>query len=226
MKIKEIALLTKHLEELKQFYETILELPLIEASKDKFTVLAGHSYLTFAQTENNEGHPFYHFAFDIPHNKVDEAIAWLESKQIYANLLSNNSIKTFSNSWNSTSIYFDDPTGNIIEFIARHSLHNEVTIPFSKTCILNISEIGLVVNDVTGMNTYLNRHFELNTYKDSNQSFAAVGDEQGLFILSNYNRIWLGSNKRAEIFKTEVVIEGKTKGTYSLTPYPYTIIIK
>ncbi|MFD2114787.1 hypothetical protein [Paenibacillus yanchengensis] len=56
-------------------------------------------------------------------------------------------------------------------------------------------------------------------------SFAAVGDENGLFILSANKRVWLGSNKQADVFMTEVIIESNiNKGEFTLKGYPYKII--
>lgn len=224
MRIHSLKLLTNTLELLQQFYSECIGLPLLERSNESFTVLAGQSNLTFQQTEKADETPFYHFAFDIPSNKINEAIIWLTSKNISLNLLPNNSSTVFSESWNSTSLYFYDPAGNIVEFIARHSLQNEVLSSFTSNNILNISEIGLVVLDVTSTKDMMNSHLKLDAYKDSNASFAAVGDEQGLFILSSYKRIWLGSEKQAQIFKTEVTIEGDIKGTTYLDSYPYSII--
>ncbi|GGG69458.1 VOC family protein [Paenibacillus radicis (ex Gao et al. 2016)] len=226
MRIQSIRLLTKNVEQLQQFYAQLLGLPLLDRSKDSFTVLAGKSYLTFEQTEDADENPYYHFAFDIPQNKMDEAINWLSSKKISLNLLPDHSYKTYSKTWDATSIYFDDPSGNIIEFISRHSLINEVNTSFSGMSILNISEIGLVVHDVTSTMEFLKSNLKLDAYKNNYNSFAAVGDENGLFILAAHERVWFGSDKKADIFRTEVTIEGGDKGTSYLGSYPYKITIK
>ncbi|RAP76151.1 VOC family protein [Paenibacillus montanisoli] len=227
MRIQRLRLLTKELEKLQAFYTRILELPLLESSKDAFTVSVGASCLTFELTEHADEVPFYHFAFDIPENKMDEAIIWLRSKAVALNLLPNHSYKAYFHTWDATSIYFDDPAGNIVEFIARHSLNNEIDISFTSSTFVNISEIGLVVNDVTRTKTLMKNNLGLDGYKDSDPSFAAVGDEDGLLIVSAPKRVWLGSEKKAAVFRTEVTIEGTDKGTgtIDLDPYPYKIIV-
>ncbi|WP_042163080.1 VOC family protein [Paenibacillus gorillae] len=226
MRIHRVRLLTKNLAQLQEFYSHLLGLPLLDRSKDSFTVSVGQSYLTFERTENAGENPYYHFAFDIPNNKMDETIHWLSSKKVSLNLLPNDSYKIHSKTWDATSIYFDDPSGNIVEFISRHSLHNEVNSFFSSMNILNISEIGLVVNDVNSTIELLESNLKLDAYNDNNNSFAAVGDANGLFILSAHQRIWLGSDKKADIFRTEVTIEGNDKGTFNVGSYPYKIIVK
>jgi catechol 2,3-dioxygenase-like lactoylglutathione lyase family enzyme len=223
LRIHSIKLLTNKLEQLKRFYTYDLGLPRVESSSDRFIVKVGHSDLIFEQTGSAEESPFYHFAFDIPENKIDESIAWLNSVGVTLNLLPDNSYKAYSKTWNATSIYFYDPAENIVEFIARHSLDNVILTPFTGKELLNISEIGLVVNDVNGIKDLLSTNHLINGYKDSKETFAAVGDEDGLFILSAYRRVWLGSEKKADIFKTEITVEGTHEGVFAIGQYPYNL---
>lgn len=224
MKIQHIKLLTSIPDRQKKFYTQALGLPLVDDSNDAFTIKIGYSYLTFerAAAEAAKASPFYHYAFDIPVNKVEEAAAWLDAKGVLLNELPNNKKKIYSTTWNATSIYFYDPAGNIVEFIARHSLDHSSYTSFTAGSLLNISEIGLVVNDVPSTSDLLKSRFSIDRYKDSYDSFAAVGDEEGLFILSANQRVWLGSNKPAGIYKTEVVIESAAnKGELIVEGYPY-----
>ncbi|MFF2090556.1 VOC family protein [Paenibacillus sp. NPDC058174] len=226
MRIHSVRLLAKDLEPLQKFYAHLLGLPLLEHSKDSFTVSAGQSSLTFERTENAGENPYYHFAFDIPKNHMDESIDWLASKKVSLNLLPNQTYKIYSRTWDATSIYFDDPAGNIVEFISRNSLNNAADTTFSSMSLLNISEIGLVVHDVNSTMKLLESNLQLDAYHDNNNSFAAVGDVDGLFILSAHKRIWLGSDKEADIFRTEVTIEGNDQGTSYVGSFPYNIIVK
>ncbi|WP_419874251.1 VOC family protein [Candidatus Pristimantibacillus sp. PTI5] len=195
----------------------------MESSNDTFTLKVGNSDLIFEQTDSVEKSPFYHFAFDIPENKIDESIAWLNSVGVTLNVLPDNSYKAYSKTWNATSIYFYDPAGNIVEFIARHTLDNAILTPFTGKELLNISEIGLVVNDVKSIKDLLSINHLITGYKDSKETFAAVGDEDGLFILSEYRRVWLGSEKKADIFKTEITVEGTQEGVFAIGQYPYNL---
>lgn len=110
-----------------------------------------------------------------------------------------------------------------MEFIARHGLENHTLESFQSTDLLRISEIGLVVPSVREARELLHSKFSLFEYKDYNDKFTAVGDEFGLFILSEHKRIWLGSNKPAEIYKTEVEIVCDKMQEYSFVNLPYKI---
>ncbi|OXM14820.1 VOC family protein [Paenibacillus herberti] len=226
MRIQALKLLTSELEQLKRFYTEILELSLVEQSKTAFTVQVGQSQLTFEQAEATGENPFYHFAFNIPGNKMDESIAWLNSACIEIADLPNNSKTSFSQTWNSTSIYFYDSAHNIVEFIARHTLDHTSSAPFSSKDLLNISEIGLVVNDVPGTKDLLTSALSIDGYKNSYDTFGALGDEEGLFILAVCQRVWFGSDKKSDVFKTEIIIEGTQKGQLQIGEYPYQIIVR
>jgi catechol-2,3-dioxygenase len=227
MKIEKIKLLTDQLEKLKRFYSVILGLPLLnDSGANEFTVRAGRSYVTFENSGNLGASPYYHFAFDIPGNHIDSSIQWLQSRGIALNTLPNQSTKAYSKSWNATSIYFYDPAHNIVEFIARHTLDNATMAPFSSGSLLGISEIGLVAHDVPFVRQLLMSHLNLVGYKESYPKFAAIGDEEGLLILSEFQRVWLGSDKEAAVFNTEITIKGAQKGSMCIEPYPYRIIIE
>ena len=56
--------------------------------------------------------------------------------------------ETYSHNWDSHSLYFEDPAGNIVEFIAHHRENNEQERAFSVADILQVCEIGLVSENV------------------------------------------------------------------------------
>ncbi len=60
------------------------------------------------------------FAFNIPENQFREAKAWLASRVEIAR--PNGSDEIFYDDWNAHAVYFPDPGGNLVEFIARHNL--------------------------------------------------------------------------------------------------------
>ena len=57
--------------------------------------------------------------------------------------------------WNAHSIFFLDPGGNVVEYIARHDLKNGAPGAFSSRDILGTSEIALIVDDVPATVTHL-----------------------------------------------------------------------
>ena len=80
----------------------------IETNAKTISINAGKTTLIFQQTNNPEK-PFYHFAFNIPSNKIDEAFQWLKDKvEILWIDEYKNYIAEFT-AWNARSVYFMDP---------------------------------------------------------------------------------------------------------------------
>ena len=78
MNILQIELLTNDLSATEHFYAQKMGLPVAFQNTDTITFVAGSSLLTFNRTDTT-AYPRYHFAFNIPHNRLDEATAWVES---------------------------------------------------------------------------------------------------------------------------------------------------
>lgn len=78
MNILEIEIQTDDLGETESFYSDILGLKLANKGQNSISFLAGQSTLTFVKS--NQLSPKYHFAFNIPKNKLDEAIIWAKPK--------------------------------------------------------------------------------------------------------------------------------------------------
>lgn len=207
MKIDKAIFQTASLKRIRSFYEELLGLPAVRSAKDSFTVRAGWSELTFVETESaaREGH-YYHFAFTIPENKLPEAKAWIEAKTPIGAEAGKDI--SFSESWNSHSVYFGDPAGNILELIARHTMDNAVDRPFNPLeDLLCISEIGVPTHDVPGATERLER-LGIKTYKTLSADFNPVGDDDGLFILVSPGRRWHFTDKTAECFPFEAAVRG------------------
>jgi len=144
MKIKEIKLLSDDLNETSKFYSELMGFKISESSASQITIIVGSSRLTFLRA--NEQNCIYHFAFDIPHNKLDEALQWLSARVDLIEFQGRNVID-FPN-WNAKSLYFYDNNGNVLEFIARFENENENIHPFDTSSILSISEIAFVTDNV------------------------------------------------------------------------------
>lgn len=191
MYVHELRLFTRQLEQQRQFYSGILGLPLRESSAEEFTLEVGASALTLSAHPRAEPLPLYnHFAFNIPENLFAAAKVWLAGR---TELLTNpeGQDEFFFESWNAHAVYFADPEGNIGEFIARHNLPSEHTEPFSGRHILNISEIGLPLDDVPEFAWLLQAQMECPIYRgEMNEMFMPMGDENGLFILAKRGRTW------------------------------------
>lgn len=193
MLFEEINLQTNTLSSLYHFYRDVLGLSVeYNSRKNATTIFAGNSKLIFEEV-NSTINPFYHFAFNIPFNKFQEAIdsfkkkvelLWLEDYDRYSAHFVN---------WNAQSFYFLDPAGNIVELIARFDLNDNATEPFSTRLIRNISEIGLVFpkeNFDIEVNEFLKRYPVTYFNKQPPMpQFRAIGNDEGLFIIVHENRI-------------------------------------
>ena len=207
MLLKEIKLQANEPSVLYNFYKEILEFP-VSYEDNCLEVTAGKSKLIFYTTELPVN-PFYHFAFNIPSNKFEEAfeligkkinLLWLDDYKSY--------IADFVN-WKARSFYFTDPAGNILEIIARFDLNDITEEIFSSKLIRNISEIGLVFpgdsfqNDVNKLLQQYPLHYFAK--QPPLPQFKALGDDEGLFIIVPENRLWFSTkNKTSKIFPMEI----------------------
>ncbi|MEP6930800.1 MAG: VOC family protein [Flavobacterium sp.] len=210
MKLEHIQITTNNIETTKAFYKDILGLLILEKSNESVTVQAGNSILKFV--ENPQFDSIYHFAFNIPENKLDEAIEWCKNKVNLITIEDKNVIANFEN-WNANTVYFYDNNGNLLEFIARHDLNNRQTETFSSKSILNISEIGIVNENPLELGNELITGYGLNFFsKNSNSElFSAIGDDEGLLIIVQPNRNWYPTQTPSESNTTEITLENKGK---------------
>src|SRR5690348_15126754 len=141
MHITELLLQTANPGALRDFYTRVLGLSQLAEARDVLALQAGRSRLSFQQADA-EWHGYYHFAFDVPENQFSAAKAWLTAR---VPLISDrDGLDQFhSDEWNSDSIYFSDPAGNIVEFIARHNQANGLDGTFDAASLIAVTEIGL-----------------------------------------------------------------------------------
>ena len=220
MEFLELRLSTRDLARQRDFYGGTLRLELLEQTPKSFTVKAGFTALHFSTAA---GFRPYHFAFNIPENKLSEAKTWLLER---VELLKEAGQDQFAlEDWNAEQVYFLDADGNILEFIARHELSNASDDPFDSQHILNVSEIGYVVPDVAEAVKSLNS-LGLTPYREPGEKFAAVGDAHGLFIVAETNRPWfptagLPTEVRAEAGPLELTLSSTQPFDYSESGFPY-----
>lgn len=192
MKIEQLVLETGSLTALAEFYEKLLELP-VKRNNDSVVITIGDSLLTFSQTKHAVN-PSYHFAFNIPSNKIGEAKLWLAGKTTLLWIEDYKSDMADFKSWHAQSVYFYDAAGNIVELIARADLNDVATETFSASQIRNISEVGIVFsaeqfneNIQTLMEQYPFRYFDK---QPPLAQFRAIGNDEGLLICVPESRAW------------------------------------
>lgn len=213
MRITKLILQTSKLNELIRFYADVLELSVIKNSNSVISIKTGSTGLVFKQV--GAAGSFYHFAINIPANKIEAAMHWLKNRvELVWIEQYKNEIADFV-SWHVKSIYFFDPAGNIVELIARFDLDNKTDESFSSAQFLSISEVGLVVkeDELEKTTESLLQQYQL-TWFDKQQplpQFKAIGDDEGLFIIVPENRNWFPTTIASGIFPMEVYFNSNGK---------------
>ncbi len=204
MDILKLTLSTADLKGTKQFYNNRLGLAVINEQETSVSFSIGNSVIQFQQSTTKA---LYHFAFNIPQNKMDEALQWCLAKQFQMLPFQSENLVDFPN-WNAQSVYFLDNNGNILELIARRDLNNPTAEPFSVTDILCVSEIGLVVDDVLQFCSELKEKYGIPYYEKQPPAhdFSVMGDASGLFIVVPQNRKWFPTTITSAKFPLQVTI--------------------
>ena len=214
MHLKEIKLYTAHLQELFYFYYETLGLD-CELTRIELQIRTKDSLLRFEKSVADND-PYYHFAFNIPSNKIEEAYIWLKER---VKLLWIEDYKSFIadfNKWHAKSLYFIDAGGNVVEFISRFDLADITEESFSATLIRNVSEIGLVF-PASSYNEKINQllsTWDLSYFIKQKplEEFRAIGDDEGLFICVPEHRSWYPlMDKPAVLYPMEVQVKTLSK---------------
>ncbi len=204
--ILELEILTDDLNNTEEFYSSILGFHPVDKKRNLILYRVGHSTLTFRKSANIN--PVYHFAFNIPCNQLNDAIKWATPKVNFIKIQGDNFIADFKN-WNARAVYFYDNNGNILEFIARFDLDNQSEIPFAGSSIQSVSEVGVVADNVAELTYQLIHDCNLSLFTKSlaDENFAAVGDDNGLFIIVKSDRKWFPTaDGRAQKYDMRVKI--------------------
>jgi catechol-2,3-dioxygenase len=208
MRIHELRLPTTNLPAQLAFYRDVLSLPIVESTSEHFAVQAGATRLVF--TTEGKAALVYHFAFNVPRNQFDSARAWIEARvPLIAN--ANGEASWHFDGWNADLLYFYDPAGNLVEFIARQTLDADSPTPFSADDIQCVSEIGLAVDDVRATVADMSARLRIPVYDGAgSDTFSALGDEHGLLIVVRKGRAWFPTQDRLALEgDTHMVLAGE-----------------
>lgn len=243
MRLIELSLQIVDLEATRQFYCGVLGLRELEPHwVGRLMVQVGSSRMIF-QPVHDGRHPRYHFAFDVPPDRFDAAVAWIHER---GGTLKNaeGSSRFHHDGWNADSVYFNDPQGNILELIARHDRKPVETAgltagdderrhlaarPFSWSELVGISEIGIGADSVADTVAVLQTRVPgLPVYDgQGSDQFTAVGDTEGLLIVARRGRIWYpNTGVPADHQPFEVLLEMKPGLHYRLTAPPYPVSVR
>jgi len=108
----------------------------------------------------------------------------------------------FSSWGGARAVYFRDPEQNVVELIARPQARPELTI----------AEVGLPVDDVAAAVEALQGQLDLTMYDDADETFAPLGDDDGLLIVVRVGRSWFPVGEPSGAAPIEVRITGTAGG--------------
>lgn len=208
MKINEIVLVTNSITDTIAFYTEVLQLEVTDQTETGVSFGAGSTVLSFREDLVTVG-PVYHFAFNIPHNQLPAAMAWLSGRVELLPVSAESNIAEFSN-WRAQAVYFKDNNGNLLEFIARHDLDNGRDVAFGPAAIECVSEIGIAVDSVPAfIEEVVKAHgFDIYAKQAPMEKFAALGDDHGLLIIAEAGRNWFPTAIAAGKYPVKVVVDG------------------
>ena len=206
MLIKEIELETGNLAKVEAFYSNVLQLPLVQRQPGRLSFAAGYSFIHFNGVEVPAG--IYHFAFLIPPHLFQDAYQWIKSTIPILPFSEESDIAEFKN-WNAKAFYFHDEEQNILEFIAHFDLEESGREELQTNLIKGIAEIGVGVDDVTKACAELHTIYNIPYYSKGPHlpNFAAMGEEDGLLIVSALGRGWIPTGQAATNSKVKIALE-------------------
>ena len=207
MHIQELILKTTSLSRTRLFYTKTLELTIANETDESISFNVGRSIITFEAAKDIK--PIYHFAFNITNNKFSDSFEWINRK---LDILPVEGLPiAIYNNWNAESFYFYDNNGNILEFIVRFGLPYHSALPFSVNDIVEISEIGIAAENVKEAAQHFNKYNIPYFAKSApTEDFTAMGDDNGLLIISKTKRNWVPTHKPALPYPLTIKADGNT----------------
>jgi hypothetical protein len=180
-------------------------LEVTKSDTEEFAVRVGESTIIFQQSDQPA---FYHFAINVPGNQFSMIKHWVQER------LSLNREKAvdqiyFSN-FDADSIYFEDPAGNLIEFIGRRNrdVFGNVTID----SFLNVSEVGIVTPHIIDVGDQL-QDFGIPLWQGTEinpHSLNFLGKDDTFIVLVPPKRRWYFSKSDAETHPLEITLNDGT----------------
>lgn len=191
---KKVILYTNRLEEMKGFYEYQMGFRIVEEDASSFTLSIGDSQLVFMESDRAA---FYHFALNIPGNQFTLAKSWASSR-VALNRQEGMDEIYYAN-FDADAFYFQDPAGNIVEFIGRRNVDRMGN--FSIDSLLNISEVSITTPHVKEVGEQIE---ELDIPVRGNKgvdpaSLNFLGSGDAFILLVSPKRVWYFSKQKSEV---------------------------
>jgi catechol 2,3-dioxygenase-like lactoylglutathione lyase family enzyme len=182
---------------MKRFYTEKLGLSVVEEDSTSFRINLSEDALVFQEAATNQKRQ-YHFAINIPANRLKEAKRWIKSR---VSLLSEDGEdEIYFEGIDASSLYFYDADENVVELIARHSINPESEAEeFTHHDFLGIGEMSLTAVDPLHVaqelaNIEIHRR-DGNAIDERHLNFLGAPNSDTYILLVPPGRVWLFSPK-------------------------------
>ncbi|GAB3511398.1 hypothetical protein GCM10027341_50820 [Spirosoma knui] len=194
----------------RAFYTQRLGLPIVSESATHLTLQLGWTQLTFWAVSVPVAP--YHLAINVPRGALEVCMYYFDFEYLDTQARGQ-TVAEFPN-WNARAAYFYDNAGNLLEFIGRADLPLDDPNLTINDLFQGVSEIGIATEDVTLTTCQLAAQFGIEQFSKSapKLDFNAVGNDDGLFILSRIGRKWLFSSVEAQLNYCRVVFLNEPTG--------------
>lgn len=207
MNIQQVTMYASNFEATKQFYLSHLGFPFSLEDENSFSFHVGKTIVTFRKALEGET-PFYHFAFNVPSNQFEQAKAWAKSKVKLSTEEGDDEV--YFENINAKSIYFEDPAGNIVEFICRLSDSTMSDVPFSASSLQKMSEMSLAIPNKLEAFSLLHA---VGIFKRDDEELSPTGltfmgepEDATYLLLVNEGRTWYFSSKQAVSYPLSITL--------------------
>ncbi len=199
---KVVTMYTNRLRQLRGFYQNILEIAIEESEENYFQMKIGESILKFVETEEDT---LYHFAINIPGNQYVLAKHWVKEKISLNREAGLEDI--YYARFDADAFYFEDPAGNVIEFIGRR--HADLWSDFTTQSFLNISEVSITTPYVQQVGDALQDIGILisGNYQIEQDSLNFLGNKDAYILLVPPQRRWYFSKQMSKTSRVDMELE-------------------
>lgn len=204
--IKKAIIFAANYKHTLRFYQDIFG-PLIQETGDsQFQVQLQENVLE-VQQQPDDSSPSYHFSFLIPYRQFASAKQFVSSK-VPLNIQDEKDEISFVPGIR--SFYFEDPSGNILEFMGKENIISE-SDTFTPDNIRLLNEMSLVPDSILEAAETLAEAGILKKDPSSiNQDkLNFISSDETTLLLSPKDRIWLFSDKKSAVFPQTVLLEDK-----------------
>lgn len=203
----ELEMESGRLEQLHGFYSKTIGWE-TELSDDELTVVTGRTKIHFRKAKDPDSQPFYHIAWSISSGKFDQAKRWLQKR--VALLKAEDGRDEIQMRGNRRGLYFEDPSHNVLELIARGNVNDDSNGPFKLADIKSVNHFGIVVDDVFQHIKQIQERVDLPNFGEPNAEFARIGNELRHLVLVPEGRLWFPERKRKAIaYPATLIVPGE-----------------